>query len=132
MACFLAPVTEAVIVTAVEKKMEGKADVNAVSESEGGIVKIPLSRKLKWLNRMLWGGAFLLAFEHVWHGEVTAWFPFLTAMSNAEDTAEMLKEIGTNGVCMAALITAVWAGICRVADSIINRKTDEETEGANA
>ncbi|MBR5406876.1 MAG: hypothetical protein IK111_04430 [Lachnospiraceae bacterium] len=132
MACFLAPVTEAVIVTAVEKKMEaGTKDTVTVENSEG-VVKIPLRRKLKWLTRMLWGGAFLLAFEHVWHGEVTAWFPFLTAMSNAEDTAEMLKEIGTTGVCMAALITAVWAGICRAADSIMNRKTDEETEVAKA
>ncbi|MBR6486093.1 MAG: hypothetical protein IKT17_05310 [Lachnospiraceae bacterium] len=132
MACFLAPVTEAVIVTAVEKKMEAGTKDAAPAENSEGIVKIPLSRKLKWLTRMLWGVAFLLAFEHVWHGEVTAWFPFLTAMSNAEDAAEMFKEIGTTGVCMAALITAVWAGICRAADSIINRRTDEETEGAKA
>ncbi len=132
MACFLAPVTEAVIVTAVEKKMDAGAKNPEVTASGESVVKIPLSRKLKWLTRMLWGGAFLLAFEHVWHGEVVAWFPFLSAMSNAEDTAEMLKEIATTGVSMSALITAVWFGICKAADSIVNRKVDEETEVAEA
>jgi len=34
---------------------------------------------LGWLTNMLWGGSLLLAFEHVWHGEETPWFPFLTA-----------------------------------------------------
>ena len=56
--------------------------------------KIPFSRKLKWLKNMLWGGAALLAYEHVWHGEVVPWFPFLTAAANPEDTAVMLRESG--------------------------------------
>ena len=71
---------------------------------------------------MLWGGVALLAFEHIWHGEVVAWFPFLTAMSNAEDAAEMLHEMATVGVGMAVLITVVWGVMCVVADAIVKRE----------
>ena len=71
-------------------------------------MKIPFSAKLKWLNRMLWGGSALLAFEHVWHGEVVPWFPFLSAAADPGDAAEMLHEMSTAGVAMAALVTGVW------------------------
>ena len=60
---------------------------------------------------MLWGGSALLAFEHIWHGEVTPWFPFLTAAGNPEDAMAMLHEMATTGVAMAVLVTAVWAGM---------------------
>ena len=60
------------------------------------------------LNNMLWGGSALLAFEHVWHGEVTPWFPFLTNAANPADRAEMFAEMATSGVGMAVLVTAVW------------------------
>ena len=55
-----------------------------------------------------------MAFEHVWHGEVTPWFPFLTAASNPADAAEMLHEMATAGVAMACLVTAVWIGMVLV------------------
>ncbi len=127
MACFTAPLVESVIVTAVTKAEEKKEMQHAEGNTAGaGKVTIPLSRRLKWLTNMLYGGSALLAFEHVWHGEVTPWFPFLTAMSNAEDAAEMFREIATVGVSMAGLITLVWFGMCTVATSIVNRK-DEET-----
>jgi hypothetical protein len=58
---------------------------------------------------MLWGGSVLLCIEHIWHGEVVPWFPFLTAMSSPDSTAEMLKEIATVGVSMCIMVTAVWA-----------------------
>ena len=70
---------------------------------------------------MLWGGVILLAFEHLWHGEVVPFFPFLTAMSDAASTAEMLREMATVGVAMGVLITLVWAGICFAADIIVRR-----------
>ena len=70
---------------------------------------------------MLLGGAFLLAFEHIWHGEVVPWFPFLTAMSNPADAAEMFHEMATVGVVMAILITVVWIGMCAAADAIMKR-----------
>lgn len=60
------------------------------------------------LSGLLWGGILLLAFEHLWHGEVTLFAPFLTAMSNPEDKAVMLHEMATVGVTMSAVVTAVW------------------------
>ena len=65
--------------------------------------------KLKWLNSMLWGGFILLAIEHVWHGEVVPWPPFLTAMKNPADTAAMLHEMATAGLAMAIVVTITWA-----------------------
>jgi len=67
---------------------------------------------------MLWGGSGLLAFEHVWHGEVVPWFPFLTAASDPADAAEMLHEMSTVGVGMALLVTGVWAGMVCVSTLI--------------
>lgn len=105
MACFLVPAAEAVITTVTTDQMKAH---------EGETGKIPFSRKLGWLNKMLLGGSVLLAFEHVWHGEVTPWFPFLTAASNPVDAAAMLREMSTAGVAMAVLVTAVWAGMLAV------------------
>ena len=112
MACFIAPAVEAIVTTAVSKAVKTK-------ETEGGAhseasAKIPFSRKLGWLSNMLWGGSTLLAFEHVWHGEVVPFPPFLTAMYSAADTAVVLKEIATTGVTMAALVTAAWCGMLAV------------------
>ena len=120
MACFLVSAAEAVVVTAVEKAEE-KHEVKNTSKKHENSEKIPFSRKLKWLTWLLWGGAVLLAFEHVWHGEVVPWFPFLTAMSDPADKAEMFHEMATIGVTMAALITVVWIGICLAADAIMKR-----------
>jgi hypothetical protein len=58
---------------------------------------------------MLLGGSFLLMIEHVWHGEITYFPPFLTAMNNPEDTAEMIHEILTVGVSMDVALTVSWA-----------------------
>ena len=122
MACFLVSAAEAVVATAIEKAEE-KKELNLAEKSthEVAEVTIPLSRKLKWLTYMLWGGAILLAFEHIWHGEVVPWFPFLTAMSNPADAMEMFHEMATVGVAMAALITVVWIGMCIAADVIVKR-----------
>ncbi|MGN0743004.1 MAG: hypothetical protein ACI4L8_10150 [Candidatus Fimadaptatus sp.] len=92
--------------------------------------RIPFSRKLKWLSNMLWGGSALLAFEHVWHGEVTPWFPFLTAAADPADAAEMLHEMGTIGVTMAALVTLVWVGMLAASAIIEKRAAQTGQEGA--
>ena len=118
MACFLVPTAEA-IVTGVVSTVEKKNEVVV----EG---KIPFSRKLKWLKNMLWGGAALLAYEHVWHGEVVPWFPFLTAAANPEDAAVMLHEMATVGVTMAFLVTAAWGCIALAADKIVKRESGVE------
>lgn len=75
MACFLIPAAEAVITTVATKviKSKEKEETMKVSFSDGTIAdatKIKFSTKLGWLNKLLWGGSALLAFEHVWHGEV--------------------------------------------------------------
>lgn len=119
MACFLVSAAEAAVVTAVEK-VEEKKERETV-ETTVDEVSVPFSQKLKWLTYMLWGGAVLLAFEHVWHGEVVPFFPFLTAANNPADFAEMLREMATVGVAMALLITVVWIGMCFAADAIVKR-----------
>ena len=122
MACFLVSAAEAVVATAIEKAEEKKELQTAGTENEAvEEIRIPWSRKLKWLTYLLWGGAFLLAFEHIWHGEVVPWFPFLTAMSNPADASEMFREMATVGVAMAGLITVVWLAICLAADRIVKR-----------
>ena len=79
---------------------------------------------------MLWGGSALLAFEHVWHGELIPWFPFLSAANNAADTAEMLHEMSTVGVAMAVLITGIWVGMVTVSAIIEKRPQQSSDSGA--
>lgn len=122
MACFLISAAEAIVVTAVEKHEEKKsAAVDHKTAKANRAAGIPMSRKLKWLGNLLWGGTILLAFEHIWHGEIVPWFPFLTAMSDPTDAAEMLHEMATIGVGMAVLVTVIWIGICVAADAIVKR-----------
>ena len=125
MACFLVPTAEAIVTTIVEKNVEaheekGEKDIQVLHEQS----KVPFSRKIKWLNTMLWGGSALLAFEHVWHGEVVPFFPFLTAAANPSDAAEMLHEMGTTGVLMAVLVTVVWIGMVTVSNIMEKRSSD--------
>ena len=127
MACFVVPVAEAVVVTVVKKAAEKKEKNQAGTEmTQDGTGKVPFSRKLKWLTNLLWGGSALLAFEHVWHGEVVPWFPFLTAASDPADAAEMLHEMATVGVSMAALVTLVWLGMLGVSAVLEKRAPKEE------
>jgi len=78
-------------------------------------------RKEEGHCNLLWGGALLLAFEHLWHGEVVPWFPFLTAASDPAETAVMLSEMSTVGVTMAVLVTAVWVGMLVVCNVLLKR-----------
>ena len=137
MACFLVPTVEAIAVTAavvaLKKKENAKLSAEGVSvpgakaiaENNGGL---PWSRRLSWLAYLLWGGAFLLAFEHLWHGEVVPWFPFLTAAADPADAAEMLHEMSTVGVSMAILVTGVWAIVQGVAQAIYSRPSPLEAK----
>ena len=104
MACFLVPTAEAVVTTMIKKTV---GDKKVMAEPE----KHMFLSKLGLLNNMLWGGSALLAFEHIWHGEVVPWPPFLTAAANPADAAEMLHEMAVSGTAMAAVVTLVWAGI---------------------
>ncbi|MGN1089127.1 MAG: hypothetical protein ACI4Q6_01895 [Huintestinicola sp.] len=123
MACFTVPVTEAIITTAAQKIIKYH------EEKTGTKSFINLSEKIGWLNKMLWGGSALLAFEHVWHGEVTPWFPFLTAANSPESTMTMLHEMATSGVAMAVLVTVAWAGMVLVSTAVRKRTLSENTSG---
>ena len=131
MACFTVPAVEAIVITVVKKVIEKKEkqpeEVSVVLDGTPETAyKIPFSRKLKWLTNLLWGGSALLAFEHVWHGEVVPWFPFLTAAADPADAAEMLHEMATVGVSMAALVTLVWLAMLGVSAVIEKRALKAE------
>jgi len=114
MACFLVPMGEAIVTTVVQKVVENKE--KKVGDEWTTKTGLSWSRKLSWLNKLLWGGTILLAFEHIWHGEIVPWPPFLTAMENPADVAPMLHEMATVGVVMAVTVTAVWAIMVMVAE----------------
>lgn len=125
MACFLVPAAEAVVTTLAAKllKSREKARNVEIRLPDGSVetaTRIPFSTKLGWLNKLLWGGSALLAFEHVWHGEVVPFFPFLTAVGDGE-TSEMLAEMGSAGIMMAALVTVVWFGMLAVSAMVERR-----------
>ena len=131
MACFTVPAVEAIVVTVVKKVIEKKEkqpeEVSVVLDGTPETAyKVPFSRKLKWLTNLLWGGSALLAFEHIWHGEVVPWFPFLTAAADPADAAEMLHEMATVGVSMAALVTLVWLAMLGVSAVIEKRALKAE------
>ncbi len=89
MACFLAPSALGVITTALRNKF-------------------PKQWHIDWLNTMIWGGAVALAVEHIAHGEIVLWPPFLTAMNNPADTATMLGEMAAVGIPMTIALVLVW------------------------
>jgi hypothetical protein len=122
MACFIVPAAEAAVVKVADvviKKAGKGSDEKKQKEVN------PFVKRLPWLTRLLTGGSVLLAFEHVWHGEVVPWFPFLTAMYNPADKAEMLHEMATVGTSMAVLITVVWGVMCVAADAIVKRAPEK-------
>ena len=125
MACFTITAAEAVLVSAAQitvKALEHKGVIK-YEVGEGGEQQVKWSKKLGILNGMLWGGSFLLALEHIFHGEVVMYPPFLTAMQSAEDTAEMLSEMGTVGVGMAIALTVAWGIGLLLYRVLRNRKT---------
>jgi len=133
MACFLIPTTEAIVTTILQRVLSSKEknmEIHHEGDSSENLPKSGFSRKLKWLNNMLWGGSALLALEHVWHGEVVPWFPFLTAASDPSSRSEMFHEMATVGVTMALLVTAVWAGMV-IVSSRLEKKADKPVAEKN-
>lgn len=112
MACFLAPTAAAIITTSIRKK-------------------IPSKYHLEWLNAMLWGGAVMLAVEHVTHGEIVPFPPFITAMQNPADIPVMLSELATVGGAMTLAIVLVWA-VMVFAASKMTRTNEKKIQVAKA
>lgn len=94
MACFVAPLVQAIATSALRKW--GKKD---------GFV----GRNLASLELMLWGGSVMLIVDHIINGELTWRFPFFTALGATGGGAVVLREILTVGVPMCVIITLVWA-----------------------
>ena len=94
MACFIAPLVEAIAVTVIRKVNKQPTNI--------------LGRQLPALEKMLWGGTLMLIVDHVINGELTWKFPFFTALNELEGAQVMLKEILVVGVPMAAVLTAAW------------------------
>jgi hypothetical protein len=103
MACFTVPMTLAIVIGAIRKK-------------------IPASYHINWLIGLLGGGVVALAVEHIAHGEVVLYPPFLSAMSSPADTATMLHEIATVGVAMAVVCVAIWASMVLYVSWVENTK----------
>ena len=82
MACFIAPLAEAIAVTAIRKS--GLKAGNA-----------PFLRRLPDLEKMLWGGTLMLIVDHIINGELTWAFPFFTALTQTDGAAVMWKEVLT-------------------------------------
>lgn len=108
MACFIVPATEAIVTTVVSKVSKNKKNKNGSFEKDR-VDHVSFTNRLDRLNGLLWGGSGLLAFEHLWHGEIQPFFPFLTAASDAGSAAGMLYEMATSGTAMAVVVTAAWA-----------------------
>jgi len=103
MACFAVPTVAAVVTTAIGKK-------------------VPEKYHLDWLNSMLWGGVVMLAVEHIAHGEVVLYPPFLTA-----GLPEVLPEMIKVGVPMTLCIFLIWGVMVAIATTL-----DKKTKLANA
>lgn len=97
MACFLVPTTAAIVTTAVGKKVPEKLHFN-------------------WLNSMLWGGVAMLALEHVSHGEIVLYPPFLTA-----GLPEAWPEMMRIGIPITLIIFLMW-GIMITVAALISRR----------
>ena len=96
MACFIAPLVEAIAVTAIRK-------------SGLKVGNSPLMNRLPDLEKMLWGGTLMLIVDHLINGELSWAFPFFTALSQTDGAAVMWREILTVGVPMALVLTLAWA-----------------------
>jgi hypothetical protein len=107
MACFLVAATVGIFTTAFRNK-------------------IPEKYHIGWLNIMIWAGVLALLVEHIWHGEIVPWFPFLTAMEDPDDTVAMFTEMGQIGVPMLLIIVAAWAVMVFVANKYLSKVTAGE------
>ncbi|MDE6005645.1 MAG: hypothetical protein K2G88_09700 [Oscillospiraceae bacterium] len=107
MACFVVPVAEAIVTSVATRILELKENKSETITPDN----VRFSVKLKWLSKLLWGGSFLLTFEHIWHGEIKPFFPFLTAAKSPESFTAMLNEVSTVGVGMALTVTTAWIGM---------------------
>ena len=108
MACFVAPAAVAIVTTVVRKVVEKKeTGAAAQTKRQANAVQGKWTKRLGWLNTMLWGGVLMLLLDHLISGELVPWWPFLTAVS-AGETGTMLREIAVTGGAMTAAVFVAW------------------------
>ncbi len=111
MACFLLPLALGTIIVVLKKIAKQAAE----------------RLKLDILAVMMLGGALVLMLEHMWHGEVVPWPPFLTAMQNPEDFATAMSELMTTGTTMSIVVTGTWASILLITRTRLQKINYMET-----
>ena len=120
MACFVVTTVAAIGVGAARHIVKHNENKNVELKPEDKFIN---AKKLGYLELTLWGGSFLLAGEHVFHGEVTYKFPWLTAVTEGKDAVlTMLGEMGTVGVGMLAILVGAWFGGLLIARWLKSRK----------
>ncbi len=97
MACFLVPMGLGIITTLLARFFPKRLNIH-------------------WLNAMLWGAVAMLMVEHVAHGEIVPYPPFLTA-----GILEVLPEMLSVGGPMAIASVSFWA-LLTAANDIVTRK----------
>ena len=135
MACFLVSATVGIgaavarhIVKHRENKLEAEGKTQ-LPEKFGSDVK--WSKKLGYLELTLFSGSFVLALEHILHGEVVPFPPFLTAAGEGpEAVQEMLTEMGTVGVAMLAILLVAWGVGVAIVDYFKFKKRKEGSKEA--
>jgi hypothetical protein len=89
MACFVVPMSIAICIGAIRKKISVNLHIN-------------------WLIMLLVGGTTMLIIDHIANQEIILYPPFLTAMSSPTATAVMLKEMVTLGSAMTIVCIGIW------------------------
>lgn len=97
MACFLVPMAMAVLTSLFRKK-------------------IPRILMINVLNLLLWGGVLGLAVEHVAHGEVVPYPPFLTA-----GLEHVIPEMVTIGIPMTISVSGVWGFVVLIVNGPLGK-----------
>jgi hypothetical protein len=116
----------AIVATIVQKAVKNKEE--KPSGEQTAHIRGKWTQRLRWLNTMLWGGVALLALEHIWHGEVVPWPPFLTAMQTPGEVGPMLHEILTYGLTMTTVILVAWGIMVGVTELRSRARRTSEVE----
>ena len=126
MACFVVSAAVGVGTAVARHVVKHHEKKLALAGNEPKVEKfgsdVKWSKKLAYLELMLFAGSFILAIEHILHGEIVPFPPFFTAASSKETALEMLREMGTVGVTMLAILVAAWAIGVFVIDLVKYRK----------
>ena len=107
MACFIMPMSLAIVVGAIRKR-------------------IPANYHINWLIMLLGGGVVALALEHIAHQEIVLYPPFLTAMSSPAEITVMLQEMATVGSAMLIACVAIWIGMVLYVSRFENLKSKKQ------